>query len=128
MVAVVARRIQVAFDCANPTQLQAFWAEALNYQPIPAEPGADWAVLIDPDRVGPMVFFHRVPEAKAVKNRVHIDVLVAEGLPKEDTRPLVEAEVRRLCQYGANHVRTDEEAAEYFAVMQDPEGNEFCIG
>jgi hypothetical protein len=42
-------------------------------------------------------------------------------------RALVDAEAMRLLDTGATHVRTVEDEMDYFAVMQDPEGNEFCI-
>jgi hypothetical protein len=75
------------------------------------------------------VLFHCVPEGKVVKNRLHLDVWVGgvRGAPKELRRPLVDAEVGRLLRMGATHVRTDDDETDYFAVMRDPEGNEFCI-
>jgi hypothetical protein len=74
------------------------------------------------------VLFHRVPEAKVTKNRVHLDIRVAPGADKATARPFVDAEVRRLVALGATHTRTDDDESDYYAVMQDPEGNEFCIG
>ena len=69
------------------------------------------------------------PESKAGKNRVHLDVRAAgpRGTPKELRCALVDAEAIRLTEGGAKHVRTVEDEMDYFAVMQDPEGNEFCI-
>ena len=68
----------------------------------------------------PSVLFHRVPEPKLTKNRVHLDIRIAPGVPNNSTRALV--------ALGATHVRTDEDESDYYAVMQDPEGNEFCVG
>jgi hypothetical protein len=64
-----------------------------------------------------------------VKNRVHLDVWVGERHgPRDGRRPLVEAEVQRLAALGASRVRTVDRADDdYFVVMQDPEGNEFCV-
>ncbi len=74
--------------------------------------------------------FHRVPEGKVAKNRVHLDgrVVDTEVMPKEMRKPLVDAEVGRLVGAGAAHLRTEDDEIDYFTVMQDPEGNEFCIG
>jgi catechol 2,3-dioxygenase-like lactoylglutathione lyase family enzyme len=122
------RQVQVAVDCADPARLVAFWASVLGYQPQDA-PGDDWAALVDPQGVRPRLLFHRVPEGKVVKNRVHLDVRVSgEGeVPMAARRPLVDAEAVRLAALGATHLRTDDDGVDYFAVLQDPEGNEFCI-
>ncbi|MEY2404020.1 MAG: hypothetical protein QOD38_1571 [Acidimicrobiaceae bacterium] len=139
------RQLQVAIDCADPDGLAAFWTEALEYglaEPpdghaswsefsaaAAAEPGEAWSRIVDPDGVGPSVLFHRVPEQKNAKNRMHIDIRVRPpGATDDVARPYVEAEVRRLVGLGARHVRTDDDEDDYYAVMQDPEGNEFCIG
>jgi hypothetical protein len=140
----MARQVQVAVDCVAPGRLARFWASALGYQLEPPPQGyaswldfsravgvgeEEWNAVFDPDGVGPRVLFHRVPESKAGKNRVHLDVRVAgpRGTPKELRRALVDAEAVRLIEGGAKHVRTVEDEMDYFAVMQDPEGNEFCI-
>lgn len=138
--------MQVAIDCADPLRLARFWAGVLEYQledppagypswsdfsrAVGATPGEEWNAVVDPDGVGPRVLFHRVPEGKVTKNRVHLDVRVGDtvGMPKELRKPLVDAEVSRLVGAGATHLRTEDDQIDYFAVMQDPEGNEFCIG
>jgi hypothetical protein len=131
-------------DCADPGLLARFWADVLGYRVedppagYPSWPefsravgaaGEEWNAVVDPDGVGPRVLFHRVPERKVVKNRLHLDVRVTgvRGSPKEGRRPLVDAEVARVVGAGAAHVRTVEDDMDYFAVMQDPEGNEFCV-
>ncbi|MFI6507676.1 VOC family protein [Streptosporangium sp. NPDC050855] len=139
--------IQITFDAHDPRKLASFWAEALGYriQPppegfdswdawadskgIPSEQRSDWAALVDPDEGRPRIYFQRVPEAKTVKNRVHLDVNVGgpSGAPIEERRPLVQAEVKRLVGLGATEVRTAEENGEYWTLMTDPEGNEFCL-
>jgi hypothetical protein len=137
-------QMQVAIDCADPTRLAQFWAQVLAYElenppsghsswddfsQEVGEPGERWSALVDPDGLDPRVLFHRVPEGKVVKNRLHLDVWVGgvRGTPKELRRPLVDAEVGRLLRVGATHVRTDDDETDYFAVMRDPERNEFCI-
>lgn len=64
-----------------------------------------------------------------VKNRPHLDVRVGgpRGTPKRTRRPLVDAEVTRLVAAGATHLRTDDDEVDYFAVLLDPDGNEFCV-
>jgi hypothetical protein len=141
----MARQFQVAIDGVNPDTLAAFWIEVLEYRladppegfatwadyssSVAAEPGERWSRIIDPDGRGPSLLFHRVPEVKVGKNRVHIDIRVRPpGASDEVARPFVEAEVRRLVSLGATHMRTDDDESDYYAVMQDPEGNEFCVG
>jgi hypothetical protein len=72
-----------------------------------------------------------VPEAKVVKNRVHLDLAVSggRGTPREERRRLVDAEADRLVAAGASFFRvlTGDGADYYAVVMQDPEGNEFCL-
>ena len=85
--------------------------------------------MVDPDGVGPRIFFQRVPEGKVVKNRVHLDLNAGgpRGTPHDERRRRVDAEVGRLVQLGARKSRTIEERGEYFINMFDPEGNEFDV-
>ena len=139
--------LQVTIDCADPTALAEFWAAALSYvmQPPPdgfaswPEALASWGVpesewnsanaVIDPAGAGPRVFFQRVPEPKSVKNRVHLDVKVSDGpgTPVEQRRDQVRPTVERLVILGATEVGQKEEMGSFWVVMQDPEGNEFCV-
>jgi glyoxalase superfamily protein len=143
----MATPIQVVFDCADPATLGRFWAAALHYEVQPPPEGFDswdaaldaWGVpeearndfnaIVDPDGTGPRIFFQRVPEAKVVKNRVHLDVNAAggRGTPDEERRAKVAEEVERLQTAGASIYREMEERGEHWVVMQDPEGNEFCV-
>jgi hypothetical protein len=139
--------VQVAFDCADPDRLARFWVEALGYK-LPDPPAgyaswADWArergvpeerlhdasAAVDPDGRGPRLYFQRVPEAKVVKNRVHLDLNVSgpSGTPPAELRGRIEAQVERLLAAGATRVRTVEEAGGYVVNMADPEGNEFDV-
>ncbi|MFF7171444.1 VOC family protein [Streptomyces pseudovenezuelae] len=139
------KKFQVTFDCAEPERVARFWCEVLGYvvpQPPegfaswedfdhslpPAERGA-WFMCVDPSGAGPRLFFQRVPEGKVVKNRVHLDVRAGTGLVGEERLAALEAECARLVALGAVRVRllpADEEN-ESCIVMQDVEGNEFCI-
>ena len=135
--------MQVAVDCSHPHELARFWTEVLGYeigQPPDdhpswesfseaeaSRPGEGWCCIVDPERVGPRLLFHSVPEAKQVKNRVHLDVWVEQPDPAVDRRTLIRAEADRLQAMGATHVRTRDDDGDFYLVMQDPEGNEFCI-
>ncbi len=143
----MATPIQVTFDCADPDRLATFWATALGYKKQdPPEGYATWdealaaygvpeerwnsaSAVVDPDGRGPRIFFQQVPEPKTVKNRVHLDVNIGgdAGTPSDVRRQRVDAEVERLIQAGAVRLHSAEQHGEYWVVMQDPEGNEFCL-
>lgn len=135
------------FDCADPDRVARFWAEALGYTlQDPPDGYATWeeflkaagipedewnsaSAIVDPEGVRPRIYFQRVPEGKVVKNRVHLDLNVGGGrdTPIEDRRDRVGAEADRLVAADARVVRSAEERGEFWIVMQDPEGNEFCL-
>ncbi|MCH8992980.1 MAG: VOC family protein, partial [Acidobacteria bacterium] len=95
---------------------------------IPEEDRSKLAATIDPDGVGPRLLFQKVPEGKTVKNRVHLDVNVTEhGASIEEQRKVIDAEVERLIALGATRFEDFDEPTGTWTVMQDPEGNEFCI-
>jgi hypothetical protein len=137
--------LQIVFDANDVPRLVAFWQQALGYQVqppppefetwedfarengIPEEQWDGWGALIDPDGKRPRVFFQRVPEGKTAKNRVHLDVNVGEGLDGEDRTTRVKQEADRLEGLGATRQREAFERDEFWIVMQDPEGNEFCL-
>ena len=147
----MATRFQVSIDCADPGRLARFWAEALGYVvPDPPAGHATWTSfwrsvgvpeeelgddapdrVDDPEGVGPRLRFQQVPEAKVVKNRLHFDLMVGGGreVPLATRKLRVAAEVERLTAVGATSVRVlEREGLDHFAVlMQDPEGNEFCV-
>ena len=130
---VTVREVQVTFDCADPAALAAFWAAVLGYPPPdiegthevlralgqPEETLGDWYRIEDPDHRGPRLAFQRVPEPKTSKNRLHLDV---KGF---DTT--LDEEVARVIGLGATHLRRVTDEAGTFVVLQDPEGNEFCV-
>jgi catechol 2,3-dioxygenase-like lactoylglutathione lyase family enzyme len=142
----VSRQVQVTFDCEDPRALSLFWNEVLGYRFPPPPPGFDsWdafseslpperrnsaSACEDPEGSGPRLFFQRVPEGKAAKNRVHLDVRAAPGLQGEERMAALESECERLVGLGATRVqRFDPEPPMQAGhiVVQDPEGNEFCL-
>jgi hypothetical protein len=124
------RTVQVTFDCAAPTRLARFWCDVLGYRlDEPVDPTDATAACADPGGVGPRLFFQRVPEGKVVKNRLHLDVRVGSGLTGQARVAALEAECARLVGLGAVRLRllTADEKNESCLVMQDIEGNEFCL-
>jgi len=140
----MSRSFQVTFDANDTAKLADFWLEALGYQRQPPPPGYEtWEDLaeekgiemgsvdavIDPDGVGPRLFFQRVPEGKTAKNRLHLDVIVTDpGSEARDRRAVIDAEVDRLVALGAMKIEDfDDRGFGTWTVMHDPEGNEFCV-
>jgi len=143
----MATSIQIVFDCGDPDRLAKFWASALHYkeQDPPAGypswpaflkargvPEEEWntaSAIIDPEKVGPRIYFQQMDTPKPTKNRVHLDLNISGGskVAIGDRMQRVNAEVERVAGFGAAKQRVWEEPEEYFVVMQDPEGNEFCI-
>ena len=139
------KQLQVTFDCAEPERVARFWCEVLGYVVPPPPPGfADWHefdrslpterqgsafACVDPTGAGPRLFFQRVPEGKVAKNRVHLDVRVGLGLVGAERVAALEGEAARLVALGATRVRLLEADGfnESCLVMQDVEGNEFCL-
>ena len=143
----MATSIQVVFDCADPSRLAKFWATALHYkeqdppsgystwqeflqaQGIPEPEWNDANAIVDPEKLGPRIYFQRMDTPKPKKNRIHLDLNVSGGgsVPPMDRIKRVNAEVDRLLRVGATKQKAQEELGGYWVVMLDPEGNEFCV-
>ena len=106
----------LTFDCAEPKAVADFWCAALGYDLV--EIDEDGADIRDPKGEGWPMLFLVVPEGKAVKNRVHLDLRPPESMA---------AEVERVKALGATELRFVEEGGSFWTVMLDPEGNEFCV-
>jgi Glyoxalase-like domain len=95
------------------------------------ELGAGADCIVDPGRRGPRIWFQVVPERKAAKNRLHLDISVSGGrtVAIGTRRQRVDAEAARLAGLGAQLVGVlDTEGLDHYAVAtKDPEGNEFDI-
>ena len=124
----------LTMDAADPRRLGDFWALALGYRPedppgnfatweealtswgLPEERWNDaYAIVGD----GPRIFIQKVPEAKTVKNRIHLDIRVGEEN--------VEKEVERLTAAGARELWRGRQGPHWWVTMADPEDNEFCV-
>jgi catechol 2,3-dioxygenase-like lactoylglutathione lyase family enzyme len=134
----------ITFDCADPTALATFWADVFGY-PRPEWPEDMKAELLagglteddlasrsavdDPTGEGPRFFFHRVPEGKVAKNRMHVDIQSVPGRRATDAE--LAAERDRIVALGATVVVNFDKGwgpvRERHVVMRDPEGNEFCL-
>jgi len=106
----------ITFDCENPARIAEFWATALGYQ---VKGGNEYfAEVSHPEGTLPNLLFIKVPEPRTVKNRVHVDL-------GSDDR---EAEIARLIGLGATRGDTHTMYGITWTVLQDPEGNELCVG
>jgi hypothetical protein len=107
-------------DAADPQTLATFWQQARGWR---RTHDSDAGVVLEPpegsleDGVVPDLLFNRVPEAKAGKNRLHLDL-------RPDDQ---DAEVARLIALGADRVDVGQPDDVAWVVMSDPEGNEFCV-
>jgi len=106
---------ELSIDCEDAERVAGFWADALGYSVTAHEAGL--VEVSGPSR--PSLVFVEVPEQKATKNRLHIDVN-----PVDRDR---DAEVSRLLSLGATHVDVGQKEDAPWVVLADPEGNEFCV-
>ncbi|WP_406280916.1 VOC family protein [Embleya sp. NBC_00896] len=110
--------LHISVDCADPYKLASFWSRVLDH-PLGSDdvPGDPEVVVLLPD--GPTLLFLQVPEEKAGKNRLHLD-LRPDG-PRDE-------EIERVLGLGARIVadRRNPDGTGW-AVLADPEGNEFCV-
>jgi hypothetical protein len=98
---------------------------------LPVGAGETPETIVDPAGLGPRIWFQQVPEPKAVKNRVHLDLKVSGGreVPLAIRTQLVTAKVEQLTKAGATVLRimAEPDMEHYGVVLRDPEGNEFCV-
>jgi hypothetical protein len=118
----------VVFDCRDALVVGRFWSAAIG-RPLDPEASAEFASIgfhgrRDREGWGPVErdaeptwLFASVPEPKAVKNRLHLDVIAADP----------EAEIARLVELGATRVADRDEYGYTWTLMADPEGNEFDL-
>ena len=110
--------VELVLDCTEPEALAPFWRQALDYRQYYTD--AQLVVLVPKEgAASPLLLLQGVPEPKAGKNRMHLDIVVDD----------IEAEVDRLQGFGAR--RLDDDVQRFdgtrWVRMADPEENEFCV-
>ena len=113
---MASRFTELSVDSRDPETIATFWSQVLGYEITERD---DDGVLIEgPEGSGPGIFFAKVPEAKRVKNRLHIDVSPRDRDQAE--------EVERIKALGAREIDIGQ-GDQSWVVMADPEHNEFCV-
>jgi hypothetical protein len=116
---MAARVGNITLDCNDVLKIAGFWSGVLG-RPLDSHSDSGFASIgcDDPERVEPAWFFERVPESKVAKNRVHVDLV--------DTDPHA---IEQLLLLGASFVAQHAigTTGPRWTVLQDPEGNEFCV-
>ena len=112
--------LAIVVDCHDPLRQAKFWAQALAYEVNQRNPGE---FQVSDPAGGASLYFMKVPEPKAGKNRLHLDLATSGPM---------EAEVARLAEAGAEVVEVRQDPAsldnpDTWTVMRDPEGHEFCV-
>jgi catechol 2,3-dioxygenase-like lactoylglutathione lyase family enzyme len=109
--------LSLSIDCADAAKLAHFWADVLGREVNP-QPTAEFAAIDANDPThGPRLVFHQVPEAKTIKNRLHLDLISIEFA----------AETDRLLCLGATRANEIEKGGARWTTFRDPEGNEFDL-
>ncbi|MYX38501.1 MULTISPECIES: VOC family protein [unclassified Streptomyces] len=123
---MTSRFTELTVDCHHPERLAAFWCEVLGFEVIDRSEGkveiGSWVPTVEEVRarqMPPTLLFVRVPEGKAVKNRLHLDVSPIDGSTED--------EVTRLLGLGATRTDVGQGPDRSWVVMADPEGNEFDV-
>jgi hypothetical protein len=110
-------RVELVLDCAEPQRLASFWLHALDYRHYYSD--ATLTVLVPKEGIASPLLLQGVPEPKAGKNRMHLDIVADD----------IEGEVNRLQRLGAH--RIDDGIQNFggtrWVRMCDPEQNEFCV-
>jgi glyoxalase superfamily protein len=105
----------VGYDAADAGTLAQFWSEVLR-RPVREGATPEFAA-VDVAEGAPLLSFHRVPEGKTVKNRMHPDLVSTE----------FDADVTRLLGVGATRVNEVRQGSAHWITFADPEGNEFDL-
>jgi hypothetical protein len=107
----------IAIDAVRPRVVAEFWCAVLGWQVV--EEDGDGISIAPPDGSSPTIDVFAVPEGKTVKNRLHFD-LRADGTTASE-------ELERLLALGARRADVGQGADVSWVVLEDPEGNEFCL-
>lgn len=106
----------IVTDCIEFDGMMGFWQEALHYAPLYPQ-GRGWVILHDPEGRGPNISLNRVRRKTPGRNNLHLDLYSKDR----------EGEVERLLQIGAKRHRQSYKPDDDFRVLEDPDGNLFCV-
>src|ERR1700689_144743 len=106
----------VSFDASDALAVATFWAAVLGFAVADGADSDNAVVNADPAVPGSRIGFHRVPEGKTVKNRMHIDLITTD----------FDVEIERLAGLGATKLNEIKDGG-HWATLADPEGNEFDV-
>jgi hypothetical protein len=125
---MTSRVTEIIVDSHEPLLLAEWWAKVLDYEVSSPHPDGWVGIRAGGERPSddayrasaqvPTIVFVPVPETKAVKNRVHLDIWSVDRTQEE--------EVAWLLRHGARQVDIGQGDVSW-VVMADPEGNEFCV-
>jgi hypothetical protein len=104
----------IVIDCVDPERLAQFWCGVLGYEIFDRD---DTGVAVRGSSASANILFIRVPESKVAKNRMHFDVCPIDGSQEEELARLIRLGARRSAIVGSGS----------WVVLEDPEGNEFCL-
>jgi predicted enzyme related to lactoylglutathione lyase len=115
--AMAARLGNITFDCDDVLKIAGFWSAVLG-RPLDKGSSGVFASIggADAERQEPAWYFNKVPEPRRAKNRVHLDMVNPDP-----------AAVDELVRLGARVIGKHQIPGQRWTLMQDPEGNEFCI-
>ncbi|MEE1793518.1 VOC family protein [Streptomyces sp. BE308] len=123
---MTSRFTELVVDCRDPERPAAFWCAVLDFKVIDRSEGrveiGSWVPTVEEVRarqMPPTLHFLQVPEAKTIKNRLHLDVSPIDGSTED--------EVTRLLALGAITADAGQGSDRNWVVMADPEGNEFDV-
>jgi predicted enzyme related to lactoylglutathione lyase len=109
--------VRLCIDANDVHRITDFWSSLLGYQVRETDDSDTWRHLDAPGTVMPPLTIQPVPETKARKNRLHLDIFVS------DPEPWIE----RCLDLGGTRLWRSEDPDDWFQVIADPEGNELCI-
>jgi predicted enzyme related to lactoylglutathione lyase len=108
----------ITIDCADPRSLAEFWTKALDLEVVFDAEGYFVQLRSSANPTQPYLGLQKVAEKRAGKNRVHLDFATEDRT----------GEVDRLVALGATRGEDQTVPGLTWTVLQDPEGNEFCVG
>ena len=108
----------ISVDCTDAAAVAQFWGAVLGRQLADGATSEDAVLLVEPEALsGPRLAFHRVPETKVSKNRLHLDIITHS----------FDSESKRLLSLGAKKVRDVQHGSARWTTFVDIEDNEFDL-